>query len=287
MATHTDSDIVGIDIGGSHITAALIDTENWILKPESHRRIPVNANDSIQAIIGAWAGIIDKILPSEKSTARVGIAMPGPFDYHNGVSYIRGQGKYDTLYGKNIRMLLANALGIPGEHIIFSNDAVCFLRGEMLKSHEQFNKVIGLTLGTGLGSSVCDNKLIVDADLWKIPFKQSILEDYLSTRWFTARYYELTGKEISNVRALINTAPGDVLQTIFDEFGTNLRSFIDQLMVTHAPDCIILGGNISKAYNLFAHQLRSLPVLVSISKLGEHASLLGAASCWNKEYAFV
>jgi glucokinase len=43
---------------------------------------------------------------------RIGISMPGPFDYENGICLIKGQNKYEALYGLYIKGLLADKLGI-------------------------------------------------------------------------------------------------------------------------------------------------------------------------------
>jgi glucokinase len=43
---------------------------------------------------------------------------------------------------------------------------------------------MGLTLGSGLGSSLKKGCKISDAGLWSSPFKEGIAEDYLGTGWF-------------------------------------------------------------------------------------------------------
>jgi glucokinase len=40
--------------------------------------------------------------------------------------------------------------------------------------------------------------------LWDSPFKDSICEDYLATRWFVNRYEELTGEQISGTKDLLD-----------------------------------------------------------------------------------
>ncbi len=73
--------------------------------------------------------------------------MPGPVDYERGICYIKDQGKYDQLYGLNIKDLLAARLGIPPDHIRMMNDALCFLKGEIAGGAIKGCKsALGLTL---------------------------------------------------------------------------------------------------------------------------------------------
>src|SRR6187397_1253508 len=142
-----DNMVLGVDIGGSHITAGLIDMETRTLRTDSIKRRKVNSADTAENIIAAWASLIKEITGS--SGVRIGIAMPGPFDYELGVSYIKGLEKYESLYGKNVKDLLAAALDIPAKHIRLKNDAGCFLQGETFAgSAKGYNSAIGLTIGT-------------------------------------------------------------------------------------------------------------------------------------------
>jgi len=276
-----DSLIAGIDIGGSHITAALIDTATWAIVNGSQKRTFIDSRASLQDIIDNWANIISSILPQYRSL-RIGIAMPGPFDYDTGISYIKEQGKYATLYGVNVKMLLAEKLRMPVHHIRFDNDAVCFLRGEVLAGAYPHNsKIIGITLGTGLGAAVYTDGRTTDASLWNTSFNDSIAEDYLSTRWFLKRYHALTGEQVQHVQELKEKGVEKIVKQVFDEFGNNLHSFLSSVLRTEAPTQIILGGNIAKGYSLFNHALAQLNTPVVISSLGEEASLLGAAGCWH------
>ena len=132
---------------------------------------------------------------------KIGIAMPGPFDYENGISYIKDQNKYEALYGLNIKEQLAKKLEISISDISILNDAACFLQGEVFGGAGQgFKRVMGLTLGTGFGSARSVDGKTDDADLWCSPYREGIAEDYLSTRWFLKQYKEISGKLVKNVK---------------------------------------------------------------------------------------
>src|SRR5690349_22565579 len=99
-----DTKVLGVDIGGSHITAGLITIETRSLHTDSIIRGKVNSADTAENIIAAWASII-KRASGNSSTIRIGIAMPGPFDYDLGIAYIKGVEKYESLYGLNVKNL--------------------------------------------------------------------------------------------------------------------------------------------------------------------------------------
>ena len=272
--------ILGADIGGSHITAAVVDVEGRILLKDTYIREHLDTNGSVAEIIGRWTGVIKKSI--ELSGAKVddiGLALPGPFDYEQGISYIKDQGKYDKLYAVNVKEKLAEALDISPNDITFDNDAACFLRGEIFSGNaEEGVNLLGITLGTGLGSVVSVNGKVSDAELWCSSFRDGIAEDYLSTRWFIKKYDELTGKSVKDVRQICEIATDENLKTIFFDFGNNLKDFLQAQINEFAPQQIIIGGNITKASAHFMPIIETLTVPIKIASLGEDSALMGAAS---------
>ena len=281
--------VLGIDIGGSHITAALVDMKTRSIVEASFQRKGVNSNNTAEEILSSWVEVIEAAYAHfDIETKQIGIAMPGPFDYEAGISLIHDQDKFRALYQMNIKKELALRLDIPKESIRFVNDAAGFLQGEAFSGAAREGKrVIGLTLGTGLGSAFCENGRAEDAALWESPFKDGIAEDYLSTRWFISRYFDLTGNKIAGVKD-INAAGNEEAyhQQIFEEFGHHLADFLIPLVKERQADMVVLGGNISNAHAAFLPSLQKrfqeqhLVVNLKIAELQEDASLIGAASCW-------
>src|SRR5688572_14405013 len=177
---------LGIDIGGSHITAGEVDLKNKKVIQSSVVRQMVDRHAPATDILGIWANTINGLLQqNQPETATVGFAMPGPFDYPNGICLIKGFDKYEALYGMNIKNELSVRTGVPAEQISFRNDADAFLEGEVFGGAGQgYRKALGLTLGTGLGSCLYVDGEITNAGLNVLPFKHEIAEEYLSTRWF-------------------------------------------------------------------------------------------------------
>ncbi len=174
-------------------------------------------------------------------------------------------------------------------HISFINDAAAFLQGEVFNDQELEKAVVlGLTLGTGLGSAVCVDGCAIDADLWNSSFRSGIAEDYLSTGWFVKRYHQMSGKTIKGVKELLTKCGIDEFAvSVFKEFGSNLALFLIPIVKRYNAEVVILGGNISMASEAFFPELKrvlrenQLNVEVKTTLLKENAALVGAASCLN------
>ncbi|RYY59862.1 MAG: ROK family protein [Chitinophagaceae bacterium] len=283
--------VLGADIGGSHISTSLVNINEGLPVAGSGVRLELNSRGTATEILSTCSAAIRQSLASLNGKhVPVGIAMPGPFDYDNGVSLIRDQDKFRALYQLDMKNELASLLSIDASLIHFMNDACAFLEGEILGGavKSEYN-VMGITLGTGLGSAFRAEGDVQDADLWCAPYKNGIAEDYLSTRWFAGRYEELTGKKITGVKELTQLEGEErIIAEIFTEFAENLGGFIASQYNLHGYNNIVIGGNIAKASGLFVPHLNSYlgehanGAKYCLSSLGENAALTGAAGMAGK-----
>lgn len=279
--------IVGVDIGGTHVTAAIIDLQKRVVVAHSLCRVSIDARGSTETLLTCWAEVIRASIKScPINTLRIGIAIPGPFDYEKGISLIREQDKFRALYGLDLKKELAQHLAVRSSDIRFFNDAASFLQGEVFGgAAREFSSVVGLTLGTGLGAAVYSNGVSEDAALWHSSFKEGIAEDYLSTRWFLHRFEELSGRRITGVKDIsLQVGENQKARQVFTEFGQNLGEFLVPVLETNTPEAVVIGGNIAQSFELFSVSLKSiLPssfshVIFRKAALGEKATLLGAGS---------
>lgn len=279
--------VVCADVGGSHITSCLLDLETRQLIKSSEARLNINSHAEADKIISDWSKCITQSTGNHH-VRKVCLAMPGPFDYEAGICLIKGLDKYPHLYNLNVKDLLGKALGFSAKDIYLNNDAACFLQGEVFSGSAMgYNTVIGVTLGTGLGTAVCRDRFAHSADLWSFPFKGTIAEEYISTRWFVKRYLEMSGKTITGARELSTLVPKDPnASLIFEEFGHNLGCFLVAFMEQEKPEAIVIGGNIAKAYSFFKDNMEdeirkaNKEVVITTAILGEDAMMIGAGGGW-------
>jgi glucokinase len=287
---------IGTDIGGSHISCAAIDLLSGKIIRDTLTERPVDNQAAANVIIGAWSEALWSVLKKvpRKQVKGIGFAMPGPFDYVKGISYIRGVAKYENLYGINISDAISVNLGIQDGFLIrFMNDASSFAVGEAWQgSAAGFNRSLSITLGTGFGSAFISDRIpIVDGPevpklgcIYHLPYKDGIADDYFSTRGLLSRYKKLTGKELSGVKELSALAATDKqVSELFIDFGDNAGMFLAPWLKIFRAEILVIGGNISHAYNLFGEvfeeRLRKENCFckVAISKLKEDAALLGSS----------
>lgn len=149
------NDNFGISMGTMTTVHAYTNDQNTLDAPHPKgdlRRARAAAANIIPNSTGA-AKAIGLVLPE-----LIGIAMPGPFDYLTGICLMKNVNKYESLYGLNIKQELSDRLGIDVQNIVFRNDSEAFLAGEMrFGAGKGLKKGIGITLGTGLGTSIYQN----------------------------------------------------------------------------------------------------------------------------------
>jgi glucokinase len=144
-----------LDIGGTHVTAALVDLASGRVSAGSTRRRSLDSTAAAGVLLDV---IVDcaREVPAP-AAATWGVAVPGPFDYAEGIARFEGVGKFDALNGVDIGAVLGREL--PGEPstVVFVNDAIAFGLGEWaFGAGAGHDRMVGITLGTGVGSAFLD-----------------------------------------------------------------------------------------------------------------------------------
>jgi glucokinase len=226
----------------------------------------------------------------------IAVCMPGPFDYERGISMIKGQAKYENFYGLNVSDLIRERLSLPDDfNVFFENDATCFGKGEVYKEKQNLSKkVMAVTLGTGLGSCFVDKGISVssgnlvpaDGEIWNLPFKNGIAEDYVSLRGLLSKYFNLSKVQLDNGLELYNLAIAGDEKALkaFEELGEDLAEIVIPLFKNFSVEHFIIGGKIANASALFLPAFNEkikqadCKISIQISADNENAALLGAAS---------
>lgn len=86
-----------LDVGGTEIKGSVSDRNGVRTKI---RKFPAQAQKSTEKILDNFAKICRELMrEADGSVVGVGMAIPGPFDYENGISRMQGLNKYDAIYG--------------------------------------------------------------------------------------------------------------------------------------------------------------------------------------------
>jgi glucokinase len=175
----------------------------------------------------------------------------------------------------------------------FINDATAFAVAEAwigVGRGEQ--KLIALTLGTGFGSAfIKDGIPVLEGDtvpelgcVWHLPFGEGIADDYFSTRWFEKSYLKLGGRQVNGVKEIAGLFDNDIIaRRLLIEYGTNMGDFLAPWIKKFDAGHIIIGGNITGAFDRFGSFLlktlsdHTINIPVSLSILKENAAIIGSA----------
>ena len=162
---------IGTDIGGSHISCAAVDLQKQSIIKGSLATQRVDNQAPAEEILDNWVVALGKSLAKIDCTqlAGIGFAMPGPFDYTQGIALFTAKvAKYQNLHGVNVSRRIKELLVLPaGLELRYLNDATAFGVGEAwLGKAAGAKRSISITLGTGLGSAFVDDGIpVVEGDL--------------------------------------------------------------------------------------------------------------------------
>jgi glucokinase len=290
----------GVDVGGSHVCCSVVDLQTVSIVEGSTVRRDVNNRAPASEVLAVWSDAVRRsVALARVQGGAAGFAIPGPFDYRRGVSTISGVDKFEGIFGLDVATSLRSRLrgGSDNgeiERFGFVNDASAFALGESMggAARGATNAVV-LTLGTGFGSGfVSRGRLVSEGErvppngwVYCLPFEGGIADDAFSTRWFCRRYRELTGQQLPGAREIAARAddtPEALL--VFEEYGRRLAQFVAPVAGRFGADVIVLGGNIARAFALFAPAMNdTLAGLgchtpVRPSTLGDLAAVTGAAT---------
>ena len=290
--------IVALDVGGSSVKSGLIDPD-WLLHPPTPFPSANVATTTTTLATDAEAPVILAALGGEirremanaagRPVLGVGFGFPSPFDYERGICLIDHVFKYRALYGMDVGAALRAELNLPELAISFRNDAEAAIVAEaQFGAGRPFRRVIGLTLGTGLGSSfVADGVRLTDGPgvparsggfLFPEPYRDATADDYFSTRGLLKRLQAADPAIESVGEAAERAAEDQTLSEVFRTWGADLGTFLQPYAVEFKPEAVLLLGGIARSQALFAPALSEAAGVPTLpSALGETAALFGAA----------
>lgn len=209
----------------------------------------------------------------DREITEIGMAFPGPFDYENGISRMRGIGKYDDIYGLRIADEI-NRLLKGSYRFRFLHDIEAFALGECrFGTAKGAGRVFHLCIGTGTGSVFTDSGVVLKRAEEGIPengwiyscrFRDGRIDDYLSARGLERLAEREFGRRLDG-KQLYDMAcgPGESAEkqgahSVFREFGKDIAEAVEPFLMSFHPDKIVLGGQIASAYEFFGGELEKL-----------------------------
>ncbi|MGZ9164880.1 MAG: ROK family protein [Anaerolineales bacterium] len=285
----SDKLILALDVGGSSVKSAFV-----AVGPRIMDRISVDAiqsKASADQILNTLAAIIKGYLQNIDGVRGIAFAFPGPFDYERGICLIQHQDKYDALYGLDIGVNLKEILGLPTLEMRYRNDAEAAILGEALYgAGESYSRILGVTLGTGLGSAfIAEGNLITEGGdvpphgwLYSCMVENQRADDVFSTRGLLARLLE-RGIDAVDVASVLQATDENsaAMAEGFASFGVDLGAFLAPFVSTFRAEAVLVTGGMAGAWECFAPSLSSsLSVPVLKGTLGRRAALLGAAALY-------
>lgn len=301
-----------LDIGGTYVKGMAYDNANvglidGINYYEAHSEL--NKEGILQNFVTIIEDLYSQVISDHKLLTNILLAFPGPFDYEQGISLIKGLGKYDSLYGVNIPKKLTSQISqlttvntSNNLAINIFNDGEAFAFGEYHDNNLKHQKGAYFTLGTGCGSTFIEKNKPV-AGKYGIPesgmifnekFKSSIIDDYISARGLSKIITTIFGESLQpeKVFALAENDQDDALK-VFDIFGENIGLALIPFLIDFKPDEIVFGGQISKSFKYMRRSMlkildeKSLKINVRVSKNTSLATIQGLNSLKNLKEGFV
>jgi len=275
---------IGVDIGGTSIKGGRV-LNHTIQKTH---RVPVTGKENVAVFLEKVVRTIQPLIDS--SVSAIGIGVPGIVDDKEGIIY--NIQNIPLLKEVQLKKHIKALFNLP---VFINNDANCFAIGEnYLGMGVPYTHFLGVTIGTGLGVGIIINnslytgELCGAGELGMLPYLDSTIEHYTGSLFFK-NTYKTSGEDVFK-----KASQGDPeALRIFHEFGNHLGNAIKMMLYLYAPQTIILGGAIAKAYPFFKNgidqkiktfefqeQLRNFNI--QISKQTDMGILGAAALCLTK-----
>lgn len=270
--------IIGVDLGGTNIRAGLIHEGKVV---DSHSVKLVNKQsltDTLEQVLTAIEQLV------QDDVEGIGVGVPSIVDIDTGVVF--DVVNIPSWKRVELKRIIEERFKIPA---FVNNDVNCFALGEQqFGSARPFRSFVAISVGTGLGTAVVINKELYlgvncgAGEIGYIPYLDKNLEYYSSSSYFDI--HETSAEELyyaavqGNERAL----------HIWQEYGHHLGEVLKVVLYSYAPEAVLLGGSISKAFKFFEPGMRvsmddfmypsMLKQVKIIQSTVDNIALLGAAA---------
>jgi polyphosphate glucokinase len=235
--------VLGIDIGGSALKGAPVDTRTGRLLGERYR-IETPAPLPPKKVGAAIAEIAAKF----RWRGPIGVGFPGVV---HGSRILTSANLHRDFIGCDAGKLFAK---ITGTQVAITNDAAAAAMAEMkFGAGRGFpGKVLILTLGTGVGSAIAFQGVVVPCEFGHLPWKGDAAEKHVA----------------ASIR--------DREDLSWHKWGKRLSEYVSVLETVIWPELIIVGGGVSAKHEKFFKYIKTRAKLVP-AEFYNQAGIVGAA----------
>lgn len=239
---------LGIDIGGTGIKGALVDTDTGELLSE-RLKLPTPEGGLPGDIVSTVVELIDQLGGVDEGVP-VGVCFPAIIKAGRTMSAANVSKKW---IGLEAEKLFEKALG-RDIHFVNDADAAGFAETRYGAAKDVPGLVILTTLGTGIGSALIYNGVLIpNAELGHI---------------------EINGRDAER-RAAYSAKERERLS--WSRWAARLQVYYEHLEMLFSPDLFIVGGGVSKNYEDFFPLLKlHTPIVPAVHR--NNAGILGAAA---------
>lgn len=239
--------IFGVDIGGSGIKGAPVDLDKGDLAQERHKVLtphpstPDAVADGVKEVVDhfGWSG-------------PVGVTFPGVVT--DGTT-VRSAANVDKSWvDTDARMLLGNRLGGMPVTVVNDADAAGIAEVHFGVGRGRRGTVILLTFGTGIGSAVfVDGLLVPNTELGHLELNGHEAEKRASSK--AKEDHELT----------------------WEHWARRVQKYLAHVEMLFSPELIVIGGGVSRKSDRFLHHIHGIKAEVVPARLQNNAGIVGAA----------
>ena len=239
---------IGIDLGGTNMRVGLTDGATLVNSVIE----PCPAKETEEVVLNQLKRQIAQLMSSD--VTGIGIGVPSVVDSVRGIVY--NVANIPSWKEVHLKEQLEKEFGIP---VAVNNDANCLALGVWKYGEGKGTRdMVGLTMGTGIGSGIIINGQLYNGvntgagEIGSLPFKDADYEFYCSSRFFS----HLHGDTGANFGKRAQAGDAEAI-AVWNEFGQNVGELIKAVLLTYAPEAIIIGGGIASAFSLFEAPMRA------------------------------
>ena len=236
--------VLGIDIGGSGIKGAIVDSDTGELISERYRiATPQPATPE------NVAATIKKIVDHFNWKDKAGCGFPTPLSHGKCQS---GGNLHKSWKGVQADDLFKKTSGI-GFTVVNDADAAALAEMNFGAGKDKEGLVAVITLGTGIGSGLFFNgELIQNTELGHVTYKSEAFENYAAD--------SIRKKE----------------DLSYTKWGKRLNKYFKHIELILSPDLFIIGGGASKKLDRFIDEIETNSPIIPAENKNE-AGIIGAA----------